>query len=172
MAFFQWFNWNRFFVRHWPTVLFSVLLGAFSHLVWDKLTHHTVPVVESVSGVKKITPSLNPDDMYFFFWDIASLVGALVLLVAFIRQPAKKNTEPNKSIAPYWLLYEAGVVAIFLLQLPPVHEDIMQETVIIFINAMLLSLLLVSAFFTKRPRSANALSQPEKKEGEQYQLPS
>lgn len=172
MAFFQWFDWNRFFSRRWKLVLLSVLLGAFSHLVWDKLTHHTVPVVQSVSGLEKVAPALNPEDMYFFFWDIASLIGAAVLLIAFIRQPAKKNIEVNEGVAAYWLLLCGATGAFFYMLFPNVGEDAIQGVVIVFIDAVMLGLLLASLFFTTRTRSKNAFAQAGKKEGEQYRLPS
>src|SRR5438094_335730 len=40
------------FIIYWkriPVVFCSLLIGALTHLVWDKLTHHTAPYIETIS---------------------------------------------------------------------------------------------------------------------------
>src|SRR5687768_8866206 len=36
---FRQFNWVKYFIRNWPVVILSVLIGAGSHIFWDSFTH-------------------------------------------------------------------------------------------------------------------------------------
>lgn len=36
---FENFNWNKYFFKNWLIVLFSILIGAISHIFWDNFTH-------------------------------------------------------------------------------------------------------------------------------------
>ncbi len=36
---FKRFNWNKYFRKNWHIVIISILVGAATHLLWDKFTH-------------------------------------------------------------------------------------------------------------------------------------
>ncbi len=35
-------DWNNYFRKNWLIVIISILIGTFSHLLWDSFTHETV----------------------------------------------------------------------------------------------------------------------------------
>lgn len=172
LALFQRFDWNRRFAENWRTVLTSSLLGALTHLLWDKLTHHTVPLVQSVSGFENFVTPADRHMTYFLFWDISSLIGAFFLLYSFWLLPSIKSVRANEGIHRYWLSWSGFAVALFCTQLPSIRLTVLDDVVIAVINSVLLAWVLVSVLFTIR------FSQPEKsggatrkKEGQRFRYP-
>lgn len=149
MALFQSFSWNLFFVRKWKVVLFSILFGAFTHLVWDKFTHHTVPVLQSVAGYEQPSEPIDYGVTYSVFWDINSLIGVFLVLYAFFLLPASKKINTNQNKAPYWLCFFGCAAALLFLQWPYIRSSVLDDVVIVLINALLLSVLFVSVVFTQ-----------------------
>lgn len=149
LASFQPLSWMACFQQNWKTVLLSLLLGAASHLVWDKLTHHTVPMVQSASGFNTFVTPKDRNMTYFLFWDINSLIGGFLVLCSVWWLPAKR-VLPNKNTSPYWICFGTCTLAFFLAQVPAIKAPVLDNVVIALINGLLLSTLATSTVFTIR----------------------
>lgn len=160
LANFQPLNWMNWFRKNWQIVLLSLLLGTASHLVWDKLTHHTVPMVQSASGFNKFVTPKDRNMTYFLFWDINSLIGGFLVLCSIWWLPSKR-IMPNKHTSPYWICFGACTLVLFLVQAPAIKEPILDNVVIALINGLLLSILLTSVVFTIRLRRKEQRSAKE-----------
>jgi hypothetical protein len=172
LAPFQRFDWNRQFAENWRTILACILLGALSHLLWDKVTHHTVPLVQSVSGIKNLVTPADRHMTYFLFWDISSLTGGFFLVYSFWLLPSVKGTKVKKGLHCYWLWLCGSALALFCTQVPSIRLNILDDVVIAIINSLLLAWLLVSVLFTIRlsaDKKSNAAG--SKKEGQRFRYP-
>jgi hypothetical protein len=155
LAPFQLLNWNRWAVERWRTVSVCVLLGAFTHLLWDKLTHHTVPLLHSASGFQNFYTEGDRLTTYLLFWHLSSIAGAVLVLYTLWSLPSDKTVKPNKSICRYWICFFACVLILFLLQRRATNVEVLDNVVITAINSLLLSLVLTSALFAIRFRAGN-----------------
>ena len=173
MAPFDSFNWNQAFAQRWMIVLLSIFIGALSHLIWDKVTHHTVPIVKSVSSLRKIVPLEDHQMTYFLFWDLHSLIGAALLVYAFLRLPSKTLVVRGKNVGRYWA-FLGGCAALFCaVQFPRLRKEVLADVVILVINAVLLSILFVSIFFAQQKKDTKTrMARAGKKEGQHFRSPS
>jgi len=146
-------NWAHYFRKNWLVVLVSLLLGAASHLVWDKITHHSVRLIESSNRFRSHVPLEMRDLTYFLFWDMNSVVGALLLLYAFWLMPVARNTKANKGTTFYWLLLTGSAGLAFLFLLTCIQLLILDNIVIAVIDGILAGLLLASAGYKLKSRA-------------------
>lgn len=97
------FDWTTYFQNNWLTAIISLLIGAFSHLLWDSFTHDTGYFVNRLSILQ--------GDVTFLDWTVpnykvlqhlSTLLGGV--FIAFTLLTFKKHsTTKNKRIDRYWL---------------------------------------------------------------------
>ena len=58
LARFQYFDWGQYFRQHYFVVVFSIMLGAATHLVWDSLTHGRDQLVEQYTWLRPYVHAL------------------------------------------------------------------------------------------------------------------
>lgn len=81
---------NLFRIKDLTIVVFSLLIGIVSHIIWDKLTHKTVSFIDQ-------------QEHYTVFWEANSVIGAAVIAAIILNMPRGRTTQkPN--ILFYWLL--------------------------------------------------------------------
>lgn len=150
LAPFQSLNWLQWLRTAWPTILGCLFLGALSHLLWDKLTHQTIPLIKAASGFKKFASYNDQVMTYYLFWDINSLIGAFLVLYSFWLLPTAKNVKAGVHIYYYWLCLMGLAIIGFFIQLAYVEVAIIDNIVIDAINAFLFSIIATSLFFGLR----------------------
>ncbi|MBV8255294.1 MAG: DUF4184 family protein [Chitinophaga sp.] len=99
---YQYFNWHRYFTRHYKVVLKSVLLGIATHLLLDAFTHQAGFFV-------MLSPSLqgNWGKMPAWYWMqiLTSVAGLIILFYYFFKIPIKrkrKQTATSRSTLIFW----------------------------------------------------------------------
>ena len=70
-------------------VLLSLLIGIVSHIIWDKLTHKTVNLIDQ-------------EEHYTVFWEANSIVGAVLMAAIVLNMRMGKNTQRG-NIFVYWI---------------------------------------------------------------------
>ncbi len=110
---------ERFYERpmHWPIALFSILIGAWTHIAWDSVTHQTGWTAERVAALSA--------PVSIFGWDtetshllqyLSSVFGLAVLALWFWtlvkRVPATVATDASRPRAHWWLLALIAVVSL------------------------------------------------------------
>ena len=105
-------------------ILLSLLLGAFSHILWDSFTHQTGWFVQRVSWLHEplLTVGSTPFRGHYLLQQFSTIAGAGILLVAYLTWIRHhKSTRPVLPIAERWryLLWAAVIVVALLLALPP-----------------------------------------------------
>jgi len=102
---------ERFYERplHWPIALFSILIGAWTHIAWDSVTHQTGWTAERVAALSA--------PVSIFGWDtetshllqyLSSVFGLMVLALWFrtlLQQvPKSVAADSARPAAQWWLL--------------------------------------------------------------------
>lgn len=110
-------NWIKYFLLNWFIVSISVLIGAFSHLLWDSFTHETGYFVER-SSLLKGTIYLKGLTMpvYKVIQHLSSLVGGLIIAIAFLTTESTAIAT-IVNISKYWLFIVLITLTIVLLRL-------------------------------------------------------
>ncbi|GAA4029104.1 DUF4184 family protein [Hymenobacter glaciei] len=150
------FDWPQHFRRYYPAVVFSVVLGGVSHLLWDNFTHWKSPFA-SWFPFLKMPFSLNGVHFQGFVVlnAISSLAGMgyLLWLVRGLPQQPVSDPLPARAQGNYWLLLAAVAVLIvgikFLLFAS--LGDIWDQIITCF-AAPVFSLVLTSAWFKVQPQ--------------------
>lgn len=147
------FNWNNYFKQNWIVVLFSILIGTVSHLLWDSFTH------DSGYFVNHIT--LLQNSVYIFGIDIpilkiaqhlSTFAGGAILFFAIFKLP--KNTISKKTVNKnYWLVTFLFFVLILILRFSAgIGIKEYGNIIVSIISAALLSLILTSIFLMQKHR--------------------
>ena len=102
---------ERFYERplHWPIALFSILIGAWTHIAWDSVTHQTGWTAERVAALSAPVSIFGWDTETSHLLQYLSSVFGLVVLVLWFRTllkrvPDQVATDSSRPGAQWWLL--------------------------------------------------------------------
>ena len=114
---FKQFNWNQYFKTHWGIVLFSILIGAFSHIFWDSFTHEqgyfvkTIPILnQTIELFGRQIPILK------IIQHTSTLLGGLVIAIFILKLPKDENSN-RKINRNYWVIFIASTIIIVAIRL-------------------------------------------------------
>lgn len=109
------FNWNIYFKKNWPIVVFSTLIGISSHIFWDAFTHKHGYFVNQIDVLKNTIIIFEKEVP---IWKIAqhtsTLVGSIIIMIFFLKLP-KNPVFKNNFDALYWsttLLFTTAILVI------------------------------------------------------------
>lgn len=98
------FDWSGYFLKNWAIVLVSIIIGAASHIVWDRAVHNTMFYVNQadLSTMTKIG-KVNLAG-YKFLQLTSTIVGGLVVIYSIFS--LKRIHQAEKGIDyRYWTLF-------------------------------------------------------------------
>lgn len=111
---FKTFDWKNHFRKHIPAVLISLLIGIFSHLLWDAFTHEEGYYVTRIHFLKSSLHLFgNEIAVYHLLQHGCTVLGALFILWVIARLP-KTETAAGKINLNYYLLI-FSTAALFIL---------------------------------------------------------
>ncbi len=107
---------ERFYERplHWPIALFSMLIGAWTHLAWDSVTHQSGWTAERVAALSAPVSIFGwSTETSHLLQYLSSIFGLGVLALWFrgllSRVPSRAAADPSRPAAQWWLL---GLIAL------------------------------------------------------------
>ena len=107
------FDFNRYFKKNWIVVLISVIIGAFSHILWDSFTHETGYFVNKFPYLSENVSLFGQQIVpYKILHHSSTINGGLIIVIAIVNMK-KDLSQKSKISFKYWFL----VVLIFTLVL-------------------------------------------------------
>lgn len=146
---FEGLNWNLYFKKNKGIVIFSIISGAVTHLFWDGFTNASgyfvikFPVLQETVYVAG-----TPMPLYILVWNLSSIAGILMLLIAIYLLP-KEYKSGKYSIIRFWIIFIVVAVLLSCLLLIKLEYADIDAVSMIFLRAGLLSLLLIAVFSKK-----------------------
>ncbi|QNF33863.1 DUF4184 family protein [Adhaeribacter swui] len=138
-------DWLNYFQKRYGVVLFSILIGTASHILWDSFTHHHGFFVENFKILSQAV-SINKSNIpvYKLLQHGSSLLG-LLLILAVISNLSAEKVSKNKNFLIYWLVVVAFTVLLVSLQfIMGLELNQYGNVVVTFISAAMLSIILAS----------------------------
>lgn len=143
------FDWNNHFKRNKLVVIFSILLGAASHLLWDSFTHdqgyfvQTIPALQnSVDFMGRKIPILK------MLQHGSTLLGGLVIAFAIYKMPTSKIEHENVSIK-YWAILAGLTLTLISVRLFIGLEFRQYGNFIVTVISAVLTSLIFTSWLTK-----------------------
>ncbi|RXM43494.1 DUF4184 family protein [Flavobacterium sp. YO64] len=146
------FNWNNYFKQNWIVVLFSILIGTASHLLWDSFTHKSGYFVNHIAALQ--------NSVYLFGIDIpilkmaqhlSTFAGSVIIFFALFKLP-KNTISRNPVNKNYWFVTFLFFVLILILRFSAgIGIKEYGNIIVSIISVALLSLILTPIFFAKTP---------------------
>lgn len=100
---FETFNWNEYFKKHFLVVIYSTLIGATTHLIWDSLTHVHGYLVSIFPLLQKTFQIAEHDiPIYKLLQHLSTLLGGILISIVFINLP-KTNEQRQNINVQYWI---------------------------------------------------------------------
>lgn len=152
-------NWLQFFKENALKVVLSVLIGIFTHFLWDNFTHapnyvspfYTDFLLEELSLFGKNIP------IYEIFQLGSSVIGLAGFLLLIYVPKATVNVafRPQTNIWNYWVkVFLVGVMVVIIRYAIGVPDEKPKEQLLVIsISAFLIGLTLVSWFWQQRNKS-------------------
>lgn len=139
------FNWNIYFKKNWLVVIFSIIIGTFSHILWDSFTHDSgyfvqkfEVLIQSVELFNKKIPILK------ILQHLSTFIGAFVIAFSLYKLPT--HTTDSKSInLNYWLTFLGFVlVFVFIFLIVSSKQYAIGNLIVSIISLSMLALILTS----------------------------
>jgi hypothetical protein len=87
------FNWVPYFRKHWVRVLISILLGVFTHLLWDDFTHYDGYIVNYYYDF--FYRKLWGISLFNVFQFVSSVLGIILVFWFVLKLPEEKAQLPS-----------------------------------------------------------------------------
>jgi len=135
------FNWNKYFLQNPFRVIISLLIGSFSHILWDSFTHATGYFVERINFLRYyFIINYIPIPVYKILQHSGSIIGCLILFFLIMKLP--KYTDLNKVNILYWIF--AGLIVAIIFAIKIMNGLTLNQygnIVVIFISSSLIALI-------------------------------
>ena len=93
-------DWNTYFKNNWYTVVISILIGVFSHILWDGFTHQTGYFVTQFEF-------LRSELIVFPLWKVlqhlSTLIGFLIIFYSIHTSPINYKAKNNIHV-DFWIM--------------------------------------------------------------------
>jgi hypothetical protein len=106
------FSWNNYFRQRWFTVIYSILLGALTHILWDSLTHSTGYFVERWLWLQGSVTIIGTEIPIIKLLQHTSSLLGLFLMTLFVLRLPTTLTNKNRISGSYWR--NAAIITLIL----------------------------------------------------------
>ncbi|MDR6967106.1 magnesium-transporting ATPase (P-type) [Flavobacterium arsenatis] len=147
---FKAFDWNAYFIKNWLIICISILIGAFSHLLWDSFTHYDGYFVNKFPILQDSVLFLNLEMPILKIAQHAStFLGAILIFVVIIKMPTQEIQHQKININ-YWffIFISSSLVTIFKVWIVEDHK--FGNLLVTYIASLLLSLIFCPLFLPKK----------------------
>ena len=147
-------DFKKYFSEHYAVVIYSIVIGSFSHLFWDSFTHNGGFFVNHLEVYKQVYVPFQGVNypLFYALQHISTFVGLFLIGLFVVVMPADVSiTTANPSIR-YWLWLVAIGVTFFSLRfmLFPHHFNL-GNAVVTGISSVLISLCVLGYSRSFRP---------------------
>ncbi|HRO41292.1 MAG TPA: DUF4184 family protein [Flavipsychrobacter sp.] len=148
-------NWINTFRQRYGVIILSSLIGIFTHLVWDRLTHTDSYSYHKKAGIQ-IAPDVETTLRQWLQWS-NSIIGLLIIIWQIYLLPVSKP-KPLYCWKYYWIVVALTPIPLLAFRTQFYHEgdDLINTT----IAGVLYGIILASLIFQKKSRQKNILTAP------------
>ena len=136
------FNWNSYFIKNPIKIIFSLLIGSFSHILWDSFTHITGLFVEKINFLRySFIVSNISIPVYKILQHSGSVIGCLIIFILIMK--LKRHNDSNKINIWYWFSVIFIISTIFIIKLyNGMNLKLYGNIIVIFISSTLIALII------------------------------
>ncbi len=141
-------NWFEYARKRWYVVLYSAVIGIFSHLFWDAFTHAPGYFVKYIPFLKEELLIFNVKiPSYDFMQLLSSGFGALIIAIVILWPSGQKFTIRSNQ-KPLRYIFYVVLVALSILILR--GADTQSEIIATSLSGGLIGMMVVPFFLKKR----------------------
>lgn len=136
------FNWIKYFDKHFPIVIASIITGSLSHLLWDGFTHQRGWFVQrSPWMLAQIRIAQITLPLFLLLQYLSSVIG-LVAIGYFIKiLPRINSTNRKHDRTFYWLTAGFVSTAVFTYKLWSTQDMQSVNTLIFFFSSCIIGII-------------------------------
>ena len=143
-------NWNDYFKKSWWIVVYSILIGAVTHILWDAFTHKGgFFVLKSELFSNHILVFSHSIGIYKILQHGSTLFAGLFILLSIARLKPDTNLAQNK-VSIYWIRLILIAAGISFLRIIIGGFGGIGTFIVSAIAACLYALILTSLFFKNK----------------------
>lgn len=148
---YQGLDWIKWVKRYWFVLIYSALIGIFSHIFWDAFTHTNgffvrhIPLLQGSTVIFDVL--IRKAD---FLQTLSSVLGAMIILTVLI---APKQEQFDLSNMKHTIKYWSSVLVVTLITLILRNGESLGDFVATFIAGALLGLIVTPFFLNISSRS-------------------
>ncbi|MBS7334362.1 MAG: DUF4184 family protein [Weeksellaceae bacterium] len=100
---FREFDWWNYFKNNWFVVILSIIIGTYSHLIWDAFTHEWGFLVNQISFLKSVWVDVGFEVKGFKFLQHFSSVVGLCYILYWIHQLPISSIATKSFDYQFWM---------------------------------------------------------------------
>lgn len=136
------FRWIDYFKLNWFTVVYSILIGGFSHLFWDGFTHHDGFFVDLIPNLKtKVELFHFQIPIFTILQHTSSLIGAILILIALFKLPTDKLIEKHIDLIYWFSLFSIALLVLVIRIFNELKIDQLGNVIVSIISSFVIGLI-------------------------------
>jgi hypothetical protein len=138
-----------FFRSRWYVVLYSLVIGAFTHVLWDSFTHNSTIIVNSLTFLKTpVSLYFESYPLYHILQHVSTGIGLIIMGLYVFRMPASETQSKRDRGFWFWLVIINFIISGGIILKMSLTEEIkIGHLVVIGLGGFLYSLVTVSLAF-------------------------
>jgi hypothetical protein len=151
---YQSFCWNEYFRKNWLKIIISILIGIFSHLLWDSFTHISGYFVEHFPLLKSNILIFGYNIPIFKILQHGSTVLGCLFILFFVYKMPKISNIHKFIRMKYWFVF--GLFTLLIIVLKMCFGLKIQQYgnfVTTIISATIISLIITSLLFISKSKN-------------------
>lgn len=167
------FNWTNYFKRNWAIILFSIIIGAGTHLIWDGFTHETIFYIEQADLTNMFRIGRINLAGYKFLQMASTVIGGLVVIYSIFslkRLPQQKTKIDFKYWVVFWLIaffvlflrFAIGGFSFYYHYIR--YYSPFRVVVISFISSVIIALIVTPLLLKRSDKSGNKIGSKREQE--------
>ena len=150
------FNWPAYLRKNWIVVIYSLIIGIFTHLFWDGFTSGNGSFVVNNETMETQLTVFNTElYIYKIIKHLSSFIATVALFIFFFRLPKEKDV-PTQSERFYWISIFVVAAAISSLQVITYYSHIsLNQLIKKIVSSTLLAIFVISFYYKMNSKIRN-----------------
>ena len=151
-------DWLQTFKKQWLVIMLSILVGAFTHILWDGFTHANTVFTNAMPSLRHVFHLFGEKvPVYEILQHTSTLVGLLAIFYAIRKLPMDRNAKADVNFK-YWAVVAAITLAVAGIKLlVSVDKSAYQNYIIPPISGAMIAIA-IAPFIVGRKAAAQKIS--------------
>lgn len=154
LVIFKDFNWNIYFKKNWLIVIFSIIIGTFSHISWDSFTHDTGYFVQKIEILNQSVDLFDKQiPILKILQHSSTFFGAVVIVFSLYKLPKYQVYSKIINLNYWFAFFIFFIILLSTFLVTTSAKFAIGNLIVSILSLSMLALILTSLVIKTKPKT-------------------